>query len=587
MNLPASLLGIIVATLWLFPSSTRMGPASALGLLVVVIWLRRARFPHRDHVIVVLFGLLMISAPGTRHAMTDQVLRVVAGLLLFLPMNRHSLVMLIPAILIAGAVRSADLFLAMSVGVAAWRNRIRLRAEWLGVVAAVTLLVHMVVWGLLKDEPFARLDAPAASRWKAARLLNGGDQRVLLRATWVVLNARSAETEQRVRDLLAKIEKQTGRTDATWALRILSEAAVGHVGEARALLAEAAFRSRGVLDSLSIWDVELPRWLPWALFVHDPSAYRDQVPGVEVDSSSLDPTAAEYLLRALANAGLEAQACTLAAGKRWRTAGWSRYLDWQSHAATVPTNSAQIVGRGSIVLPPGGRYALMRGQPARGVWPEIAYRTPLQRGQSPLESEFWSLVDLGTSESCTLSLVNDLRSHFEDRNFIVGGRVDWEDSRLEAASVKPVSILQRIWRRIAAWQEDAPMGLNFARADSARAVVPSEWHEAYRETTGWLLPSQSWILWRNVPGGAYDMVLRGEPAVGLWPVAEIVIDGTRERRLVDGWDWAESSVEIQAESADVLLRLVNDYWDPSTAEDRNLWCWGLIPKSGDSEGRNE
>jgi hypothetical protein len=563
-----------------------MEPAFALGLLVVVFWLRRQRFFLRDRIVVVVFGLLMISAPGSGHHASDQVLKTIAGLLFILSTNRPGLLILIPAAIVAIAIQSADVFLAISVGAAAWRSRIQLRTEWLGMVALVTLLVHMAVWGLLKDESFARLDTAEMGRWKAARLLNSGDKRVLLRATCVALNARSAEAGPRAQDLLSKIERKTGRTDATWALRILSEASSGHEREARAFFAEAAFRNRGVLDSLNIWDVQLPHWLPWALFVHDPASYRDQVPGEAIDSAHFDAVTAEYLSRALANTGLEAQACTLAADKRWRTAGWSRYLDWQSCVAAVPVNSERVVGRGSIVLPSGGRYALMRGQPARGVWPEISYSTPLQKGQFSLETEFWSLVDLGTSEQCTLSLVNDLRSHFEDRNFVVGGRVDWKSSRLEGLSVNPASFLQGILGRMATWEEEPPRGLGFDRADSARAIAPAEWHEAYRETTSWLLPAQGWILWQNVRRGTYKMVLRGDPAIGLWPVAEIGLGDTRERRLVDSWDWAEYSVEVQAESTEVLLRMTNDYWDPSSGEDRNLWCWGLIPKSGDSEGRN-
>jgi hypothetical protein len=331
----------------------------------------------------------------------------------------------------------------------------------------------------------------------------------------------------------------------------------------------------------------LPGWLPWALFVHDQVVYREQVPGEQLDFVSLTPLAAEYVSRALAGVGLVTQACTLATADHWRTEGWARYLAWQGHAAAVPPESTRIVGKGSLVLPPGERFVLLRGQPARGVWPELSCRTKVGSDQFTLESELWSLVDLGTSESCTLGLMNDLRSHFEDRNFVVGGRVSGEESCCSVSSDGAATFLNNIWRRMSMWGDHAPAGLDFARADSLCAIVPEQWRDVPRGANGWLVPGRGWISWSDTPRGVYQLVMRGEPAHGIWPIAEVVKNGIIERELVDSWDWAEYSVEVQVESTNILIRLANDYWDPSCGEDRNLWCWGLIPQLDDCEGRNQ
>lgn len=73
----------------------------------------------------------------------------------------------------------------------------------------------------------------------------------------------------------------------------------------------------------------------------------------------------------------------------------------------------------------------------------------------------------------------------------------------------------------------------------------------------------------------FSFKLRGTPALGIWPQFALVIGDQEVYRVtVDSTEWKDYSIIYTppAESMLVALKLMNDYYQPETGEDRNLYC---------------
>lgn len=73
---------------------------------------------------------------------------------------------------------------------------------------------------------------------------------------------------------------------------------------------------------------------------------------------------------------------------------------------------------------------------------------------------------------------------------------------------------------------------------------------------------------------ALGLTMKGTPLAGVYPIADLTIDGRRVGSLLaEGKDWALSwcSASVQAGRRRVGLRFANDAYDPANHEDRNLW----------------
>ncbi|MCD6385624.1 hypothetical protein J7M23_07570 [Candidatus Sumerlaeota bacterium] len=89
----------------------------------------------------------------------------------------------------------------------------------------------------------------------------------------------------------------------------------------------------------------------------------------------------------------------------------------------------------------------------------------------------------------------------------------------------------------------------------------------------------------------FSFKLRGKPALGIWPQFALII-GEQEiyRVTVDTAEWKNYSI-IYTPPADtevLALKLMNDYYNPTTGEDRNLYCkeFTIEPVSQPDEGGN-
>ena len=73
---------------------------------------------------------------------------------------------------------------------------------------------------------------------------------------------------------------------------------------------------------------------------------------------------------------------------------------------------------------------------------------------------------------------------------------------------------------------------------------------------------------------AVGAVMKGTPLEEIYPMVDVLVDGRRRATMsVAGKDWDLSwcSVTMEAGRHRIGLRFINDQWNPTTREDRNMW----------------
>ncbi len=222
---------------------------------------------------------------------------------------------------------------------------------------------------------------------------------------------------------------------------------------------------------------------------------------------------------------------------------------------------------------------MMKGQPARGEWPSLSISCGGIDLVTTITSEYWTMVELKSSSPCSLRLLNDLLSPTEDRNLCVKGRVDCDSSWAEEAPSDLVTFLQRMEERIRGWGSPAPWGVWLILPEGlgqSKRIDPVAFDGAVADSVGWLIAGGAgWIRWENITPGKCVLLMRGEPATSLWPVVELDCRGAKRRFPVDSWGWRRYEYEFDSGSSELVVRYINDYWDPATGEDRNLRIAGL------------
>ncbi|MBN1423370.1 hypothetical protein JXA88_02335 [Candidatus Fermentibacteria bacterium] len=569
MKAVALLVSGTAALLWLLPTPGERAVAS-VGMLVVLAWAFRMSGGVGRFALIVLCGGIIAGVPNCPSLVIPRALAIAA---MAVSAKGWGIVALLGGggwYLVDGRLEPAAVFATLALLV---RPNLDLRPRILGGAAVCGMLAYAASSILSSGDALGRWDSGTLRRYAWAAVLNARNPQAIIRTSYAaVLGGDSRGASEALEDL-ASLERRTGTTPASLALRIAASAVAGT--DARALLAEAVYRRPAALDSLAAWnDASLP-WRELAASLHTGRPPLHEVSWPTAAVMSRDSLAAEYAARLLLDAGLDAQACTLASLRPWRQRGWSRYVVWKARQAWEEPRNGLAVGRLPQPLAPGA-WLLTRGQPARGVWPVYRLDDGVVAEETPAWSEEWILTPRHVQSTCSVTLVNDLRAPGEDRNAFIS-IVEGVD---EIGYVDPPSDMegfrQRLAARLMVWSDGRgrdPLAENVLETWSEVQTVAMD--AAVPEKRGVMLPAEGSVQWRLQGEGSALLVVRGQPAVGRWPIVELSWNGTIRRHAVDAEGWTCLPLELSS-SGVLSARFVNDFWDPATGQDRNLWIAGLF-----------
>ncbi len=537
------LLTACVALVWLLPSPGERGPVSVC--LLCLLWWASRQSPSVTRVVTVAVCGLILAFPAAESATA----RTIAVLGSAMP-------------LVAAGWEG---ILLLGVGGALW-----------GAFGVVSPLAFLATVAALRGAftPYGRGLVAASvlgtAAWLAASMAPSQPWAMVLDRTLpgVRLEAalRAADSAPSLaREHLQALQERTGTCAPSLALRAILEQEAQR--DARVWVVEALHRSPDALDSLRGWAHGSIAWLDLmsALSLQRPSLHRIRWP---TPSDQADPLVAEYTARLLSAIGREAQACTLAS--LWRHQGWARYIVWKAHHPWEEPRAWRGASRNPQTLVM-GPWLLMRGRPARGEWPVLRVSDGAATHEIAVRSEDWVIEPSPLRGLVEVTLVNDLRAPGEDRNADFACLASFDETWFAQAVADPDRFFERV-RPPATWSSPPPTDAPPPCGDES--LEPSAVVGGERREGAWFIPGPGEVRWEDVTGAA-RVVLRGEPALGRWPIVECRwVNGLR-RWAVESPGWVSYSLPRLAGDS-LVLRFVNDFWDPGTGEDRNLWLACLV-----------
>ncbi len=218
MRFVSLLLGVIAAVLWLFPSPGRMGMPTAIALVGFCLWLGRMDSTSRNRAFMMLVGLLIVFSPG-KGGLLRPILLSVASVVLFLSLGKLKII-LIPAavwVFLTGVVEPVVL---VGTVLSVVKGTIRFSGTWLLLIALLALVADTASLGLMRGDVLSHSDHRTQAKWRLASVLNRGRPEVQLRQVLSLLHEHSTGKAEQALGLLAEIESEIGRTNATTALKI-------------------------------------------------------------------------------------------------------------------------------------------------------------------------------------------------------------------------------------------------------------------------------------------------------------------------------------------------------------------------------
>jgi hypothetical protein len=289
-----------------------------------------------------------------------------------------------------------------------------------------------------------------------------------------------------------------------------------------------------------------------------------------------DSLTAEFSARLLVKVGLEAEACSLASMTQWRDRGWARYIVWKARQPWEAPAQGMPVGRQPRAVR-ASEWVLAMGRPARGVWPVIRFTSGGASEEITICAEDWILLPRRIQAQGWITLVNDLRAPGEDRNAAIEPVDDFAEEWFTAPPPDVEGFRQRLGSRLRTWGDPpgSPVTAFVTAGTGLVPLAPCSTSLAVPGYGAWMLGGPGSITWRGVPDSGAVLVARGQPATGIWPIIEIGSAGGHARRVVDTWSWTPLSVVVSSGDS-LLVRFVNDFWNPDTRQDRNLWIAGLF-----------
>ena len=571
MNALSLLVSGCTSLAWLLPTPGGRGMATGVGMLAVLMWFSRLDCPGQRRVLIaactvvlatacqtdvptLLVGAVGIIALGAGGGSVGMV-ALGAGGLWFLTFGR-----LEPAALLAGLAA--------------------LRREQLSPHRPV--LASAVVLGLLgsfgsalagRGIAVAPRSAGSIARSALAEVLDDSNSGVMARSVYAEMTSPRHRSAAHALEHMGELERRTGSTAITAALRIVSTKVAG--GDARARVVEAVLRVPAAMDSLEEWNDEALPWRDLASCLHLGRPLLQRVSWPSAQSLLTDSLSAEYAARLMQDIGLEAEACTLASLPQWRQRGWARYIVWKACEPWEAPRVWAALSRHPHRMPE-GRWLLVRGQPARGAWPVCRVWNGGSAQELFLSSEAWTLEPRVVRTPAWISLLNDLWAPGEDRNADLAFVERFDDAWFVEPPRDMERFRQQVVTRIAAWgtpgeaHDEVPVPVCLDSAEE----VPASWTDGVPVDGGWMLAGPGRIRWHS-GGSGHVLVMRGQPAAGRWPIAELTWQDHVARLVVDSSSW--TCYRLSGSSPDSLsLRFVNDLWDPGAGQDRNLWIAGLF-----------
>lgn len=554
------------ALVWLVPTPGGRGIAAGVAVLAVVGWSYRLGAESRAKLVAALCAAVLATAergvaPAVGAAMVGAAVLAAAG------GWRGAACFAAGGAWYLGSGQVAPA--AVLTGLAAIKaGRLRPTPWILAAAPALGLVCAVASTAVGSRTPIVPRSDRDARRAALAAVLDHHNSRVVARSICLKALERGGHGTGHGESLTALMRRR-GYDALSAALRIMT----APPEDARAHVAEALLRAPDALDSLQAWGAHAAPWSVVASSLHrnHPPAHRVVWPAAsDLEADSL---VAEYTARLLLDLGLEAPACTLASLPQWRAFGWARYVVWKARQPwEAPDSWIPVLRRAQAV--PAGAWLLVRGTPARGVWPLVRVSAGETAQLIPVRSEAWSMIARRASGAGTVELLNDLRAPGEDRNAEVVPINDFD----EAWFVDPVPIdafWHRTMRRLGAWRTSVGVGHAMpARPQGLAELPPSSCAGVARADTGWLLAGAGRIVWRALPQGEGLLVVKGQMADGRWPIMELTCQGRIARHAVDTGEWTGQPLRLSCGDS-LSLRFVNDFWDPRTGQDRNLWVAGL------------